>query len=400
VRVSLTEAPELEAPVAQALIDRYTHRATEAKPILVPGGDRKKGDRGPEEALPVNPFGYHRRSTHEVLNFGGTNVPRVVADFSGVRDVQMADLKAVGHFYLPLLDKWKMNDLGADYLYAGGQPVPFMIANGSRQILDYTAWLRAEDQTNTYPLLTPDEYFAPGPRHGQMNLLALSIGDLGEEMRQRLKDDRQTVLVAETDNAHAMPELRQLCFALIEHRITAPVVIRRTFPAALSDDKLQLYAATDVGGLLIDGLGDGVLLGASPVAREAKSALLKRLAAYNATAFGILQAARTRMSKTEYISCPSCGRTLFDLQETTATIRKRTDHLKGVKIGIMGCIVNGPGEMADADYGYVGVGKDRISLYRGQNVVKKFVPAPNAVDELIELIREDGRWLEPESVEE
>jgi (E)-4-hydroxy-3-methylbut-2-enyl-diphosphate synthase len=312
----------------------------------------------------------------------------------------MADLKAVGHFYLPLLDKWKMNDLGADYLYAGTQPVPFMIANGSRQILDYTAWLRAEDQTNTYPLLTPDEYFAPGPRHGQMNLLALSIGDLGEEMRQRLKDDRQTVLVAETDNAHAMPELRQLCFALIEHRITAPVVIRRTFPAALSDDKLQLYAATDVGGLLIDGLGDGVLLGASPVAREAKSALLKRLAAYNATAFGILQAARTRMSKTEYISCPSCGRTLFDLQETTATIRKRTDHLKGVKIGIMGCIVNGPGEMADADYGYVGVGKDRISLYRGQNVVKKFVPAPNAVDELIELIREDGRWLEPESVEE
>jgi (E)-4-hydroxy-3-methylbut-2-enyl-diphosphate synthase len=400
VRVSLTEAPELEAPVAQALIDRYTHRATEAKPILVPGGDRKKGDRGPEEALPVNPFGYHRRSTHEVLNFGGTNVPRVVADFSGVRDVQMADLKAVGHFYLPLLDKWKMNDLGADYLYAGGQPVPFMIANGSRQILDYTAWLRAEDQTNTYPLLTPDEYLAPGPRHGQMNLLALNIGDLGEEMRQRLKDDRQTVLVAETDNAHAMPELRQLCFALIEHRITAPVVIRRTFPAALSDDKLQLYAATDVGGLLIDGLGDGVLLGASPVAREAKSALLKRLAAYNATAFGILQAARTRMSKTEYISCPSCGRTLFDLQETTATIRKRTDHLKGVKIGIMGCIVNGPGEMADADYGYVGVGKDRISLYRGQNVVKKFVPAPNAVDELIELIREDGRWLEPESVEE
>jgi (E)-4-hydroxy-3-methylbut-2-enyl-diphosphate synthase len=292
-----------------------------------------------------------------------------------------------------------MNDLGADYLYAGGAPVPFMLANGSRQILDYTAWLRAEDQTNTYPLLTPDEFFAPGPKHGQMNFLSFTIHDLGEAMRRRLKDDRNTVLVVETDNAHAMPELRQLFFALIENGITAPVVIKRTFPAGLSDDKLQLYAATDVGGLLIDGLGDGVLLGAAPVAGEAKSTLLKRLAAYNATAFGILQAARTRMSKTEYISCPSCGRTLFDLQETTATIRKRTDHLKGVKIGIMGCIVNGPGEMADADYGYVGVGKDRISLYRGQNVVKKFVPAANAVDELIELIREDGRWREPESVE-
>jgi (E)-4-hydroxy-3-methylbut-2-enyl-diphosphate synthase len=396
VRVSLTEAPELEAPVAQALIDRYTHRATEAKPIPVTGNLLPD----PSSGLPINPYQYYRRSTHEVLNFGGTNVPRVVADFSQVTDVEMADLKAVGHFYLPLLDKWKMNDLGADYLFAGHAPVPFMVANGSRQILNYTSWLRAEDPTNTYPLLTPDQYLAPSPKHGQMNFLSLTIRDLGEEMRQRLKDDRQTVLVIQTDNAHAMPELRQLFFALIAHGIMAPVVIQRTFPAGLSDDKLQLYAATDVGGLLIDGLGDGVLLGVAPVAGEAKSALLKRLAAYNATAFGILQAARTRMSKTEYISCPSCGRTLFDLQETTATIRKRTDHLKGVKIGIMGCIVNGPGEMADADYGYVGVGKDRISLYRGQNVVKKFVPAPNAVDELIELIREDGRWREPESVEE
>jgi (E)-4-hydroxy-3-methylbut-2-enyl-diphosphate synthase len=400
VRVSLTEAPELEAPVARALIDRYTHRAAEATPIPVPGGDGSKGDRRPEEALPINPYQYQRRHTHEVLNFGGTNVPRVVADFSGVTDVEMADLKAVGHFYLPLLDKWKLNDLGADYLYAGGAPVPFMVANGSRQILDYAAWLRAEDPTHTYPLLTPEQYLAPGPKHGQMNFLGLTIHDLDEAMRQRLEDDRHTVLVIGTDNAHAMPELRQLFFALLAHGITAPVVIKRTFAAGLSDDKLQLYAATDVGGLLIDGLGDGVLLGVAPVAGEAKSALLKRLAACNATAFGILQAARTRMSKTEYISCPSCGRTLFDLQETTATIRKRTDHLKGVKIGIMGCIVNGPGEMADADYGYVGVGKDRISLYRGQNVVKKFVPAPNAVDELIELIREDGRWREPESVEE
>ncbi|HEX8532401.1 MAG TPA: (E)-4-hydroxy-3-methylbut-2-enyl-diphosphate synthase, partial [Cytophagales bacterium] len=391
VRVSLTEAPELEAPVARALIDRYTHRAALAKliPVIGSPGDRPGAPSGlpsPVSGLPINPFQYARRQTHEVLNFGGANVPRVLADFSGITDAEMADLKAVGHFYLPLLDKWKMNDLGADYLYAGTAPIPFMIANGSRQILDYPAWLRTEDPTHTYPLLTPDAYLAPGPKHGQLNFLGLTIHDLGEEMRRRLRDDRHVVLVAETDNAHAMPELRQLFFALIEHGITAPVVIKRTFPAGLSDDNLQLYAATDVGGLLIDGLGDGVLLGAAPVPGEAKSTLLKRLAAYNATAFGILQAARTRMSKTEYISCPSCGRTLFDLQETTATIRKRTDHLKGVKIGIMGCIVNGPGEMADADYGYVGVGKDRISLYRGQNVVKKFVPAANAVDELIELI--------------
>ena len=132
---------------------------------------------------------------------------------------------------------------------------------------------------------------------------------------------------------------------------------------------------------------------------QEKSAWLSAIEKFNNLSFGILQAARTRMSKTEYISCPSCGRTLFDLQETTAMIRKRTDHLKGVKIGIMGCIVNGPGEMADADYGYVGVGKDKIALYRGQTVVKKSVPADRAVDELIELIREDEKWIEPIQME-
>jgi (E)-4-hydroxy-3-methylbut-2-enyl-diphosphate synthase len=195
-----------------------------------------------------------------------------------------------------------------------------------------------------------------------------------------------------------MPELRRLFFTLLQQQISNPVIISRKF-SLLTDDTFQLFAATDVGGLLIDGLGDGIMLSTSLIQQPDKPKLLKLISGYNHTAFGILQAARTRMSKTEYISCPSCGRTLFDLQETTAMIRKRTDHLKGIKIGIMGCIVNGPGEMADADYGYVGVGKGKIALYRGQNVIKKAVPAENAVDELIDLIREDGNWLEPEAVE-
>ena len=153
---------------------------------------------------------------------------------------------------------------------------------------------------------------------------------------------------------------------------------------------------SDIGGLLIDGLGDGAMLGSKYWPENLSQAEERELAQrYNATTFGILQAARTRMTKTEYISCPSCGRTLFDLQETTAMIRKRTDHLKGVKIGIMGCIVNGPGEMADADYGYVGSGKGKITLYKGQEVMKRQVPSEKAVDELIEIIREDGRWIEP-----
>ena len=176
-------------------------------------------------------------------------------------------------------------------------------------------------------------------------------------------------------------------------------VIKREY-GQLTADEVQLYASTDVGGLLIDGMGDGIMLGTELLPEQEKGTWLQTIDTLNKLSFGILQAARTRMSKTEYISCPSCGRTLFDLQETTAMIRKRTDHLKGVKIGIMGCIVNGPGEMADADYGYVGVGKDKIALYRGQTVVKKSVPADRAVDELIELIREDARWIEPVKLEE
>ncbi|RZK25828.1 MAG: 1-hydroxy-2-methyl-2-(E)-butenyl 4-diphosphate synthase, partial [Hymenobacter sp.] len=165
-------------------------------------------------------------------------------------------------------------------------------------------------------------------------------------------------------------------------------------------EQTQLDAATDIGGLLIDGLGDGVIIGSDKLAPRPQAEWLDTISQFNQLSFGILQAARTRMSKTEYISCPSCGRTLFDLQETTAMIRKRTDHLKGIKIGIMGCIVNGPGEMADADYGYVGVGKGKIALYRGQDVIKKAVPEERAVDELIDLMREDGKWLEKELVDE
>jgi (E)-4-hydroxy-3-methylbut-2-enyl-diphosphate synthase len=165
-----------------------------------------------------------------------------------------------------------------------------------------------------------------------------------------------------------------------------------------SADMTMLYAATDVGGLLVDGLGDGILISLEKEEGHTRQEVLDQIKLHNSVSFGVLQAARTRMSKTEYISCPSCGRTLFDLQETTAMIRKRTDHLKGVKIGIMGCIVNGPGEMADADYGYVGSGKGKITLYKGKEVMKKSVPSEKAVDELINIIREDGMWIEPETI--
>ncbi|MBJ6120004.1 (E)-4-hydroxy-3-methylbut-2-enyl-diphosphate synthase [Pontibacter sp. BT310] len=387
VRVSLTEAPEAEAPVAKALIDRYTQRAEKADPII------------PICNVPIDPFQYHRRETIEVENLGAQNVPRVIADLSRLTDVQYADLKSVGHLYSMLLDKFNMNDLGADYIYTGDNAITFMLPNGLKEIVNYSSWQKAEHSDHLHPLLSTAQYLSDQPRHANLNFVLATINDLTPEVLERLKTDGTSVLMLHTTNEHAMPELRKCFFRLTNKGVQVPCIIKRAY-GQLTADEVQLYASTDVGGLLIDGLGDGVMLGTELLPDQEKGAWLQTIDALNKLSFGILQAARTRMSKTEYISCPSCGRTLFDLQETTAMIRKRTDHLKGVKIGIMGCIVNGPGEMADADYGYVGVGKDKIALYRGQTVVKKSVPADRAVDELIELIREDARWIEPVILED
>ncbi len=380
VRVSLTEDPEFEAPVARILIDRYTNRKDhkEIKPI---------------DHSPINPYQYFRRTTHEVLNIGGTNVPRVLMDFSKVEDIQMEDLKNIGHFYLPLLDKWSMNDLGSDFIYSGDKQIPFMLPNGLKEILNHKTWLTHEDLTNKFPLLTGEEYLSASTKlHSSLNFIRVNYKDMNDAFYTKVKNDPTAVLIVTTNNLHAMPALRRLFFYLMENDVKVPVIIQRQFEN-MPEAQLQLYASTDGGGLLVDGLGDGILLSTELNSFSDKPSQLAHLKSLNSLSFGILQAARTRMSKAEYISCPSCGRTLFDLQETTAMIRKRTDHLKGIKIGIMGCIVNGPGEMADADYGYVGVGKDKIALYRGQNVVKKAVPSDKAVDELIELIREDGKWF-------
>ncbi|OWP62196.1 4-hydroxy-3-methylbut-2-en-1-yl diphosphate synthase [Hymenobacter amundsenii] len=414
VRVSLTEAPEAEAPVAKALIDRYTHRAEQADPIpdlavsselLADSSEQNEADSpnrneaNSSKNSPINPFQYHRRVTREVLNFGGLNVPRVVVDFSRLPGLEYADLRAAGHLYSAFLDKFQMSDLGADYLYSGQRPVPFMLPNGLRELVDYSAWLDAGQRPEHYPVLTQDEYAAAGARHPTLNFVFQNLASLTPPTLAQLRQDATAVIILYTDNAHAMPEIRRAFFELLNHDVPNPVVVNRQYPA-LTPEQTQLYAATDVGGLLLDGLGDGVVLSTELLPERPKAEWLTVLDQLNQLSFGILQAARTRMSKTEYISCPSCGRTLFDLQETTAMIRQRTDHLKGVKIGIMGCIVNGPGEMADADYGYVGVGKGKIALYRGQEVIKKSVPEAQAVDQLIDLMREDGRWVEKEFLEE
>jgi (E)-4-hydroxy-3-methylbut-2-enyl-diphosphate synthase len=318
----------------------------------------------------------------------------VIADFSQVENLEMQDLKSVGHFYLPALDKWSMNDLGTDFIYTGHQKAPFMLPNGLKEIVDADVWKVLPDQTHVYPIFAARWYKTDVVKHPQLNFVLADIEDIDEKLLMCLASDSTVVLILESFNEHAMAELRRSFITLLNREIKTPVIVKRAYKHK-NEESLFLAASTDVGGLLVDGLGDGIFLSTSKSPQSDKAALLTNLKPLNNLAFGILQAARTRMTKTEYISCPSCGRTLFDLQETTAMIRKRTDHLKGVKIGIMGCIVNGPGEMADADYGYVGVGKDKIALYRGQTVVNKAVPSDRAVDELINIIKEDGKWLEP-----
>ena len=217
--------------------------------------------------------------------------------------------------------------------------------------------------------------------HKQLNFLKWEAENLNLEL---LKDLENTVLVLSTNEKDFVQKVRRFYVELLNKNISIPVVIQNTTTTE-DTEQFQLNQSANLGALFIDGFGDGVWL---------KNTSRIPMTLINSTSFGILQATRTRISKTEYISCPSCGRTLFDLQETTAKIRKSTAHLKGIKIGIMGCIVNGPGEMADADYGYVGTRPGKIHLYKEKTVVKKNVPEDQAVEELIELIKSYGDWVE------
>ncbi len=370
IRVSLTEEPEAEVPVARALADRYTNRRGDAI--------KKITD------YPINPFEYNRRSTFEVLNLGGHNVPRVIADFSRREKITHASLFAVGYHYSVPLDKWNISDMACDFLFLGDNEIDFEIPGTLGLIHNFSAWKKLQVHTRAYPYFSLIEYLGTSAKSTTLNFVGLTLNDSSVEILQQLKADPTVVLIVKTENEHGLAEHRRLFVDLMDLGNTSPVVISRKYSNTTSET-LQLYAATDLGGLLIDGLGDGVFIEAINCGGDK---------VVNETAFNILQATRTRISKTEYISCPSCGRTLFDLQETTQLIRSRTSHLKGLKIGIMGCIVNGPGEMADADYGYVGSGPGRITLYRGKEVVKKNVLSANAVDELIGIISEDGNWIE------
>lgn len=372
VRVSLTEDPEFEIPVARALVDRYNG------PRI---GNR---DIPPIDRSPIDPFDHVRRVTREVLNIGGINVPRVLADLSGRENITPASFFALGYNYSVPLDKWNLSDQACDYIYLGRNVADFEIPGTLGLVYDYSIWKKHRHRPRTYPFITLRDYMTEPKLQSDLTFVFCGPVEFSSVEINRLKSDPSAVLMLDSGHPHGMADVRRLIFSLMENECDVPVLVGK-YCNELTDDQLQLYSATDIGALLIDGLGDGAYIMTENCGNDQL---------VNRTVFGILQATRTRISKTEYISCPSCGRTLFDLQETTARIRARTSHLKGIKIGIMGCIVNGPGEMADADYGYVGVGKEKITLYKGREVVKKNIDTERALDELVELIRQHGDWVE------
>ena len=370
VRVSLTEEPEFEIPVAKSLVDRYE-------------------DRLPHEGIsqitenPINPFEYSKRDTSEVLNIGGKHVPVVMADFCLKKKITPASLFALGYTYSVPTDKWTIGDRACDYVFVGDNKVDFAIPGTLGIVYNHKTWLQNKGE-RCYPFVDVKTYLSAVELSTKLNIVYVCLSDVNKVLLNKLKADTTAVLMIDTYNKHGMAEQRKLFIELMNANCNNPVIIGRAY-GNLTEEELQLQASTDMGALLLDGLGDGVFIAAENCGGDQ---LIMQ------TAFGILQATRTRISKTEYISCPSCGRTLFDLQETTAKIRSKTSHLKGLKIGIMGCIVNGPGEMADADYGYVGTGVGKITLYKKKEVVQRNIPAEDAVNALIDIIKTHGDWIE------
>jgi (E)-4-hydroxy-3-methylbut-2-enyl-diphosphate synthase len=368
IRVSLTEEPEFEIPVARKLAEKFE-------------GKNSNFDFNPTNSeLPYSPFHYSRRQTNQIHNIGSNHVPIVIADLSQKKAIKAANFYSLGYNYSIQLDKWNLQDQAADYVYIGGNTIDFEVPGTLGVICDLETWsLHYKNKSGFYPALTLD-LLALLPTE-TVAFVLLDVEHKNDYIKLKEYPNVIAILRSKYDNTTQL--FRNIYFNFANNNILNPVVLQ--IESSNEDpETFQLNVSSEAGSLLIDGFGDGLWL----VSNQPKTLI-------NSTAFGILQATRTRISKTEYIPCPSCGRTLFDLQETTAKIRKETSHLKGIKIGIMGCIVNGPGEMADADYGYVGTGPGKINLYKEKTVVKKNVPEAEAVQELILLIKENGDWIEP-----
>jgi (E)-4-hydroxy-3-methylbut-2-enyl-diphosphate synthase len=392
IRVSLTEDPELEIPVCRDIVKRYQQPVSGVVPAL--------------GTIPYSPFEYKRRTSFAVDRIGAGQVPVVVSDLSKIDTITPDHLRSVGYSYDAQTDKWAIGDAAADFIFTGHQLLNFALPGTLKVLVFPDAWQQAASDSY-YPLYAASGYAAATAKSTKLNFVMLdcysdatSINDY--TFLDAVANDKTAVLCLSSTNQNAMQSVRRMFMELQLRAIQNPVVLVCDSNGATPDEHL-IHFAIETGALLLDGMGDGISLGyrteASMQNIQVKGRTYLPVSDIhqftNNTAFSILQATRTRISKTEYISCPSCGRTLFDLQETTAKIRAVTHHLKGVKIAIMGCIVNGPGEMADADFGYVGSGPGKITLYKGKEIVKRNVDSEVAVDELINLLRENDAWVEP-----
>ena len=351
IRVSLSEDPIMELPVANAIVNYITQREGHT-PII---GKRN---------IAHDPFKKGRRQSIAVGNIGGENKPIVISDR------RKQDIKFDVHF-------------SPDYIYVGNK-LDTKINHSIPIIIDIEFWKK---QANMFPLATKDNLFLLRGASASTKFLLLTYGQLDHEVIELLRAQKNIVVIAESNHQNPIGELKAFMHKMLNADVTNPVVIKRNYEE-YELDNLQIKSAIDLGAILLDGFGDGITLYNG---RDISSATIDK------TLFTILQASRLRTSKTEYISCPSCGRTLFDLQSTVALIKKNTFHLTHLKIGIMGCIVNGPGEMADADYGYVGAEKGKVSLYKKKECIKKNISSENAVEELISLIKENNDWVDPVS---
>ncbi len=397
IRVSLTEDPEFEIPVCKDIVNRYQGREQHASVQELNPAEKIH--------LPYNPFSYKRRDTKLTERIGAGHVPVVVADFMEQENIAPEDLQAIGYKYNELTDKWNIGDAAADFIYTGDKLLGFELPGTLDVICNHAAWQQAGDKSKYHPFFQATEYLNPAGKMDKLHFAGVDANAdwlILQQVIDKAKTDDDVVLCVTSTNMHRMASIRRFMIELMQQGVTCPVILCAENKNKTVDEQLIDFA-TDTGGLLLDGFGDGVWLWnnmqqVQNIKMNGRTYLeVKNNHQYlNNTSFSILQATRTRISKTEYISCPSCGRTLFDLQETTAKIRNATHHLKGVKIAIMGCIVNGPGEMADADFGYVGSGPGKITLYKGKEVVKKNVPSEIAVDELIQLLKDNEAWVEPE----
>ena len=352
IRVSLTEDPEKEIPVAKELVAYFSNRKENLK-IPVP------------KTQSVNPFEFRRPETFSIENIGDKNVPIVITDW----DEKLKEIETIS----PLPEYYYLKS-GKDF-----SDLP----DNFRYILNMHDWFKyARDNKNIFPFYTDAQFCYYGTKHPFLNFVIISNMDNLPKLFEAIEQHKNVILIIETLNTNGVADQRSLLYQLHERYIKNPVIINRNY-SENSLTTLQIKSASDIGALLADGFSNGIWIRNEGTIQSSDII---------STSFDILQAGRVRTTKTEFISCPSCGRTLFDIQSVLAGVKKRTGHLKNLKIAVMGCMVNGLGEMADADYGYVGAGAGKVNLYKGKQVIKKNIPSAQAIEELIQVIKDNGDW--------